>query len=100
MREHVYLVVDPQDGKPRYVGLTRKPRQRRQQHQAARACYRNQELTNWERGLKASGQRPIFEIIETVITYKPQYGNMAGRKSERFWIDHFRKIGAPLFNQT
>ena len=94
---HIYILRDPDTQKVRYVGCTCKPEQRRHLHEVARAVKRQHPLTIWEMGLKEAGKKPVFEIIVTVVTYAAEYANLASRKAELFWIEHFRLQG-DLFN--
>ena len=100
MTDYVYILKDPGTDTVRYVGRTRVPERRERLHQAGRGYPGNEALTAWEKAAKNAGKPVEFEVIASITTTKPLYGNIAGRFAEEFWIEYFRRVGAKLFNRT
>jgi hypothetical protein len=88
----IYLLRDPIDGSVRYVGKTVQTLARRLGiHVSRRSTYKS-HANSWIIGLLAIGKRPLIELIE-----------LCGddwEERERFWIAHYRMIGASLTNHT
>jgi len=64
----VYELIDPRDGRCRYVGQTFFPRERSRQHKAKRPVHQqNSDLLRWKQELSDLGLSPQFRIIEDAI---------------------------------
>src|ERR1051326_3369561 len=85
----IYRLRDPEDGRVRYIGKSRNVPLRRNDHRFGRS-YSNADA--WEKGLRASGKEPVFEVIEEC--------EGDGRARELFWIAHHRKRGEADLNRT
>src|SRR5215467_13360783 len=58
----VYALVDPTDEIVYYVGLTRNPKRRLEQHLGAR--HHKGKKGDWLRRLRLKGQQPLMQILE------------------------------------
>ena len=89
----VYVLIDPRDGMPRYVGISKDPRSRLAQHM--------NEVENdkraWLAELKRMGLSPELEVLETVFELEGQVDTVAEAR-ERYWISNLLRSGAPLAN--
>jgi hypothetical protein len=88
----IYILKDPRTGDVRYVGQTKNAFYRRQKHMCVPRKYKYQkELINWQRSLAAMNLRNEFVVLE--------YCSLADLDArEAFYIQHYRSIGALLFN--
>ncbi len=86
---YVYLLIDPRDGRPRYVGQTENPARRLEQHRRGEAM----RTRAWSRVLRELGVSPIMRIVAEVRDRK------ASRQLERRWIFACRYNHGPLLNQ-
>ena len=86
----IYTLVDPTDETVYYVGQTRNPKRRLEQHLAAR--YHEGKKGDWLRCLAQKGQQPLMQIVETIT------GEQAALEKEQEWIHHFLEKKMPLFN--
>jgi predicted GIY-YIG superfamily endonuclease len=85
---HVYALVDPRDSKTRYIGVTKSPKSRFDNH-----CYGSTQSTRkWAKDLKALGLRPVMIVLQLCPT--PQQAALA----EEYWIRHFFGLKAALLN--
>ena len=87
----IYVLIDPRDGRVRYVGKTANPVKRLPGHLAEARGERHRRAC-WLRALLALGLEPTLEVIEEVA------GN--GNERERFWIALYRSEGHDLVNGT
>jgi hypothetical protein len=87
---HIYALIDPRDGAVRYIGQTKTPKRRLSGHMGQ---IHDSYKYRWIRRLKALGLRPVMEILEIATE-----ANWSDR--ERYWISHYRSIGAKLTNVT
>jgi len=88
----IYVLIDPRDSAPKYVGQSRDPKRRLNQHMGdATRC--DSVMLDWLRDLKYIGMRPEIKILEVVST------DLAD-KAERKWIKKHWAAGAALFNLT
>jgi predicted GIY-YIG superfamily endonuclease len=89
----VYMLVDPRNGTPRYVGISKDPRSRLAQHM--------NEVENdkraWLAELKRMGLSPELEVLETVVEREGDVDAVAEER-ERYWISSLLRSGAPLAN--
>src|SRR5688572_21664997 len=84
----IYALVDPYDSTVRYVGKTTSPGRRLGLHMELKQS--NFLLTEWLRGLKDAGTRPIMHILQKVARDRWE-------EAERHWITFFRDA-ATLYN--
>lgn len=91
----IYALIDPRDNAIRYVGKTFRTAHRRLRRHLA-SCYLNGKThkERWLRTLVALGVQPIITVIETCTSSADL------SKRERFWIAHYRAVGAALTNAT
>lgn len=88
----IYVLRDPISGEIRYVGKTVRAMADRLRGHIQRSMRKRTHRDCWIAGLMARGQRPLIEAIETAGD------DWAARES--FWIQHFRRAGFRLTNQT
>lgn len=90
----IYVLIDPRDGRVRYVGKTERPKNRLASHLSP-SRFRQQEnhRTAWIGSLLRSGLKPIFKLIDAGI-------GDGWAEAERAWISEFRANGADLVNGT
>jgi len=89
----IYVLVDPRNGKIRYVGKTVEPQKRVRWHMNEAANSRdNSYRLNWLRSLAAANLKPTMTIVETGI------GDW--ERAERQWIKKYQVEGAELVNGT
>lgn len=86
----IYALIDPTDEKVYYVGQTRNPHRRLEQHLAAR--HHRGKKGEWLRQLNQKGQQPLMKILEIVA------GEKAALAKEQEWIRHFLEGEMPLLN--
>jgi predicted GIY-YIG superfamily endonuclease len=89
----VYVLVDPRDGTPRYVGISKDPRSRLAQHMNEV----ENEKRAWLAELKRMGLSPELEVLETVVEREGDVDAVAEER-ERYWISSLLRSGAPLAN--
>lgn len=76
----VYCLIDPTDGKKRYVGRTKNPERRLKQYKVpSRSC--SAALWHWLLRLKIAGLEPQMEILATTRDYHKSL------RWEREWIE-------------
>lgn len=87
----IYVLKHPVNGEIRYVGRTiQNLNERLRRHINDKSiCHR----TNWILSLKNQELKPLIEEIQSVENDK-------SGEIERFWMDHFTKIGCKLTNGT
>jgi hypothetical protein len=88
--EFIYILKDPSDSTPCYVGRTTDPEARLEAHSTTLT---NSLKERWVYSLKQRGLRPEMEIIETV------YGAEADAR-ERWWISQYMSKGYKLVNSV
>lgn len=89
----VYVLIDPRDGTPRYVGVSKDPRSRLAQHMNEV----ENEKRAWLAELKRMGLSPELEVLETVVEREGDVDAVAEER-ERYWISSLLRSGAPLAN--
>lgn len=91
----VYVIADPRDELPRYVGKTTCFRKRQQQHlRDSESGADGTHKGRWIRALLREGVRPQFRLVMCCFT--PDGLNEA----EREWIAYYLGVGARLTNLT
>lgn len=86
----IYVLIDPRDNIPCYVGMTNDVYRRFQQHIG---CYGNNEAKNdWIRSLREANIMVVMKTLETVSTLEE------ARQRELYWVEIYRKSGFHLFN--
>lgn len=86
----IYALIDPTDEMVYYVGQTRNPQRRLEQHMAAR--HHEGEKGDWLRRLIQKDQQPLMQVLEKVTDEK------AALEKEQVWIRHFVEKKMPLVN--
>lgn len=87
----IYVLSDPRDRKPRYVGYTIDPRNRLRDH-LYRNSKHNPHKRHWIKKLAREGVKPLMEIVES--------GCGPWQDAEQAWILGFRQAGCNLLNAT
>lgn len=87
---YVYALIDPRDGKVRYIGCTINAGSREYQHRNPRSA--SKLVRQWSSELEAEGLKFVFAVLETCDGYEK------GADRERELIKLYRKVGAPIFN--
>lgn len=87
----IYGLFDPNDGKCRYVGMSKNPQKRFKEH----ILYKqhNSYKFGWIKGLLQLNKIPLLKILEEVNENNWQ-------KKEQWWIRYFKKKGQNLTNLT
>jgi hypothetical protein len=88
---HIYGLVDPIDGKIRYIGMTKDPSKRLRRYKGWRGS--NREMTDWLMYLGAKKLEPRMDILEKSGNYTKM------KKRERYWIAKGFSEGWPLLNK-
>ena len=86
----VYLLSDPRNLAPRYVGIAINLKKRLQQHCSGRG---RAHCRSWVRSLLQVGLEPAVSILEVVPDHQRE-------DAERAWILGFRQAGSDLTNLT
>lgn len=89
---HVYVLVDPRDGLPRYIGCTMNPRQRLAAHVTSSYSEGNKRRCAWVHELRGLGLRPKMMGLDKAIGYR------AAMALEMKWIAKGLERGWPLLN--
>lgn len=89
-RCHIYLLLDPNDHQPRYVGQSVQPQTRHAQHLRCRD--NNHRKNEWVKQLATVGAQPLMIIVATCAQEEAD-------RVEADLIDRLRGEGADLFNQ-
>jgi group I intron endonuclease len=87
----IYALLDPLNGRVRYIGKSIRPELRLQNHMnEVSNCHRS----HWLQSLKKQGIKPEMRILEAI---KPE---QSWQERERFWIAIGKNLGWPLTNNT
>lgn len=89
----IYALLDPRNQSVRYIGKTIENLERRLKGHIDDCSKYRSHRANWIKLLRSLGKKPIIFLLEEV----PEE---FWRDAERFWIKHFRSIGAKLTNET
>lgn len=89
----IYALIDPRNGRIRYVGITKQEPIVRVQQALLAARKAQTHKARWLRGLTAAGLKPALVVIDEV---EDEHGDEA----ERWWISFYRTLGAPLTNHA
>lgn len=89
----IYLLRDPRDGKPKYVGKSVNVEKRFRDHiaQIKHCSQYNVNLSRWLKSLISSGFKPILQILEIC-------SGDSWKERERYWISEFKKQHKCLLN--
>jgi hypothetical protein len=91
-RRYIYVLFDPIDGNPRYVGRTRDPQKLQRLHPSKWAYSKgNDGKNNWIRDLISNGLRP------RIVVYEDSTIGRAG-KLQRIWIEKIREWSDTVYN--
>jgi hypothetical protein len=85
---YVYLLIDPRDGRVRYVGETQNPAFRLERHRRGEVM----RTWAWSDALKMAGVRPIMRIVAECTD------RAASRALEKRWIEESREKHGRLLN--
>jgi metal-responsive CopG/Arc/MetJ family transcriptional regulator len=85
----IYALLDPRDGRQRYVGQTRNPTRRLQTHIAEAKTMQGSRKNAWIRELLESDLRPELLVLEEV---EPVHADTR----ERYWIQRIGDLNANL----
>ncbi len=88
---YIYALLHPDTGKAHYVGKSKHPVKRLEEHTKCAAL----ALRSWIEELEADGQLPALAILEAVGD-EPD----AWRPAENRWIGRLRDAGHPLTNHA
>lgn len=86
----IYALIDPRDGKVKYVGSSRLPKLRLYQHGRINPTEHRTPLVAWKKSMIDDGCKPIVRILEWSGSYR----------REGWWIRYFAKKGQPLTNSV
>lgn len=89
---NIYVLIDPRDGKVRYVGKANNVTQRYKAH-LNRARKHQIHKKNWVESLKREGLKPIIEVVDVVPIENWIYW-------ETYWVSQFKAWGFDLINYT
>ena len=95
MTVFIYTLSDPRTNEVRYVGKTVNPKKRFHEHvspikEQREGTYKRR----WTAALRADGLKPTISIIDRIENSNDEDWQCR----ERFWISHYRRIGARLTN--
>jgi sulfur transfer protein SufE len=87
----IYSLLDPLDGRIRYIGKSIRPKERLQNHMNEISnCHRS----HWLQSLKKKGLKPEMRILEE-LEHSENW-----QQREKHWIKIGRSLGWPLTNNT
>lgn len=92
MKVLIYTLEDPITNEIRYIGKTKNPKMRFQNHMNKKHNEKSHK-TNWIESLKKNGLKPLMVILDEVEEDNWIYW-------ERFWIQQFKVWGFNLVNHT
>lgn len=86
----IYVLIDPETNKVRYVGKSNNPDRRLREHIRDHSKYQRHK-DHWVGALCERGLVPLLKIIEEVPLD-------LWAERELFWINHYMQLGYPLTN--
>lgn len=92
MNVYVYTLEHPTTKEIRYVGKTKNPKMRFQNHMN-KGHNKTSHKTNWIESLKREGLRPVMKVLDEVSNEEWKYW-------EKFWIALCTEWGFSLTNHT
>src|ERR1700742_1418287 len=87
----IYVLIDPRDGKVRYVGKSNNPKRRLTRHNCI-AESKGLRRAKWIGELRSLGLTATMEVLEACSADN-------WKERERYWIQHYGGI-EQLFNDT
>lgn len=87
----IYALVDPRNQEVRYVGQTKQPKGRFQQHK--RNMDENAAKYEWLSELGTLELKPLFVTLEDNVRWDDRF------KREKHWIQYYHALGHRLTNQ-
>lgn len=90
-KTYIYGLVDPEEGVPRYIGMSDSPERRFLEHFNTRPLSEKNPKAAWLRELQRSGRKPFLILLDSVPRAE-------ALEAERRWIRHFLALGVNLFN--
>lgn len=95
----IYGLVDPRDGRLRYVGQSSKGLKRPVEHWKSSRCLKARDhCHSWVRGLLDAGHVPSIVIIHQLDGSHDIRARL--NDAEVFWISYFRSCGCDLTNMS
>lgn len=93
MGRYIYILCEPDTGRPRYVGVAVDPERRLRAH-VARARHERTHKGAWLRALRARRVKPELCVLQAIGT------DESWQEAERLWIVILRAQGWDLTNGT
>lgn len=91
---YIYRLIDPRNGKIRYIGKATNVELRLAGHiSAAKKNQRQTRCVQWIKSLLSINSKPLVEVIE--ITNEESW-----QEREKYWIAFYKTSGADLCNHT
>lgn len=100
---YVYKMIDPIDGKVRYVGQTEDPQKRLRHHWRDRTQPKNlrNHKAHWIAKLwREHKAKPLMEILETIVAECVEDLETKLNDRELFWINYYLESGHDLTNTS
>jgi len=93
-KQYIYVLIDPESNKIRYVGKTKNPKDRLKRHINSYNLLESWTKKNkWILNLKNKGLEPIMNIIDEGDDYNIN-------ELESSWISYYENLGLRLTNMT
>jgi group I intron endonuclease len=89
---HIYILKNPETNEIKYVGKTKNPKRRLDQHIYI-SSKKKTHLGNWISLLKKNNLNPLMEVIEVTT-------NELWKDREIYWIEFYKKQGCNLCNHA
>ena len=90
---HIYALIDPNDHKIRYIGKSKNPKNRYNQHLKESQKRQNTKKKQWIKTLLDAGQRPELHLLHS--TESDAAGRIAESNACRTHIDTIYNIHDP-----
>ncbi|KKM26747.1 hypothetical protein LCGC14_1581750, partial [marine sediment metagenome] len=93
MKLFIYLLIDPQDKKPMYIGMSKDPGERLKMHMypSQLKLYPSHPKTIWLNELLFLALKPVLQVLEEV-------DETNANNREVYWINHYKNINPNLTN--